>query len=149
MKFSYVSFLRILSFVFLIGFSTNAFSQQIRYVKTDYIDKNGNRLGASAGAGSRVRNFKISGQRISEQVSHVGGPHTFSWQYHHRDSNNSVYYIVAYDAFYGKESLNSDGVIVISADWSLMNEIHYFRGERLYTIVYHQQDEEKHDSMAY
>ena len=139
MKKSFLFVCKGLLMIALLGFSMSAFAQEIRYEMTAVIDKDGSRRSASDSA----IKISFSGQVLTFSYLGGGDPkyNTFKYQYHHSENGNNVYYQVAREILTGQESLNPDGVVVVSADKSLVNSIHKMRGIRQYTHVYERKDE--------
>ena len=118
--------------------TTTATFAQIRYVQTGYIDREGIRQPANSNLGSSVIKISFSGQYIT--VS--SGQFNFKYKYHHSQGENAIYYRSANDMLSGREFLNENDINLISSDRQLVNSIFYQDGNRLWTIIYEQRDED-------
>ena len=125
----------------LLCVSTSAFSQEIRYETTAFIDKDGVRREVNDEA---IKITYYDYGRVLTCVSLGGGDPkytTFKFKYHHSENGNNVYYLIGKDIITGREIPSPNSVIVVSADKSLVNKIFYLRGIRQYTYVYERKDE--------
>lgn len=128
--------------------SINTYAQEVRYVQTGYIDQDGDRHAPSSSRSEMVKKLTFSGNYIIEKQP--GNPlGDYKWKYHHSEGDNDVFYRAVKDLLYHREVLNDDDIIVVSDDRSLINIFHYFRGERLYTIIYEQQDGDNYGRMSH
>ena len=129
--------------------TVNMAAQEIRYVLTKTIDKNGveNNNPNVVGYGKVIK-LRFSGQRIIHEIPGISFPVVIQYQYHHSDGGNSVYYQVAKDVMTGREVINADGVVVVSPDRRLVNQLNYFQGQRQMTNVYKRDNGDRYDTMS-
>ena len=124
-----------------------SFAQEIRYVQTGYVDKDGVRQQPNSSMASMVQKLTYSGQYASYVIPGVS-PITIRYKIHHYDGGNAVYYQSANDMLNGREFLNENSLLVVSPNKGLVNMINYFQGQRTYTIIYERNDGDRYGTMA-
>ena len=135
-----------LCFFVLCFYSANSFSQQIPYSVTKLISEDGTEqvIPPDRSWGSI---FEFSGQTIIKDPGKRSPDGyislTTSYGFHHKEEGNSIYYRIIIDDRTGRQNYYTGGVLVISPDRNVINEINYTLG-RPSTTVYKKDEGRKH-----
>ena len=127
-----------------ILFTSISFAQELRYEQTGYIDAYGVRQQPQKVMSDLVRTYVFSGDFVSFKLNNTL---TIRYKFHHRDGQNSVYYLHTVDMVNGREYLIDNDIMVVSPNRDLINMILYQQGKRSWTIIYERRNAESHSTM--